>query len=281
MNGPSRRATPPWSPPSAVPVEHEHQVTSANTIQAAYVAAATASVEIAQVDGIQQERTLDFLHEQILSGTVYCMAPHLYPAAAVVTHLLLRKNRVNVVVALVHDPGFQTSSPALEKKRPRFPATPGLSATAVCSEFLFWRRSFSSWVLKSWPSSTWRTSRCSTTQPSSLTTFILRYRLNVWRLASQTVSPRKGKGMLWLSTCLLTCGAHAELEWKLTYVGSAEDEKYDQVLDAIFVGPIAIGKNEFTFEVRCFVVAADTFLTSTCRLPLQNPRNSASRTCSI
>jgi len=43
-------------------------------------------------------------------------------------------------------------------------------------------------------------------------------------------------------------GINGELEWKLTYVGSAEDEKYDQELDSVLVGPVQIGKNQFIFE---------------------------------
>ena len=40
----------------------------------------------------------------------------------------------------------------------------------------------------------------------------------------------------------------ADLEWKLTYVGSAESEKYDQVLDDVFVGPVACGQYRFVFQ---------------------------------
>ena len=42
----------------------------------------------------------------------------------------------------------------------------------------------------------------------------------------------------------------ADLEWKVIYVGSAESSQYDQVLDAIFVGPVPIGVNRFVFQVR-------------------------------
>lgn len=42
----------------------------------------------------------------------------------------------------------------------------------------------------------------------------------------------------------------ADLEWKLTYVGSAESEKYDQVLDTVYVGPVAPGQYRFVFQVR-------------------------------
>ncbi|XP_027099620.1 histone chaperone ASF1B-like [Coffea eugenioides] len=39
-----------------------------------------------------------------------------------------------------------------------------------------------------------------------------------------------------------------DLEWKLTYVGSAEDETYDQLLESALVGPINVGKYRFVFE---------------------------------
>ncbi|CAO1616114.1 unnamed protein product [Parajaminaea phylloscopi] len=39
-----------------------------------------------------------------------------------------------------------------------------------------------------------------------------------------------------------------DIEWKLIYVGSAEDEKYDQELDNCLVGPVPVGVNSFEFE---------------------------------
>ncbi|KAL1964084.1 hypothetical protein VTN77DRAFT_7502 [Rasamsonia byssochlamydoides] len=39
-----------------------------------------------------------------------------------------------------------------------------------------------------------------------------------------------------------------DLEWKLTYVGSATSSDYDQELDSLLVGPIPIGVNKFIFE---------------------------------
>ncbi|CAG0884818.1 unnamed protein product [Cyprideis torosa] len=39
-----------------------------------------------------------------------------------------------------------------------------------------------------------------------------------------------------------------DLEWKLIYVGSAESEEYDQVLDSVFVGPIPEGRHMFVFQ---------------------------------
>lgn len=40
----------------------------------------------------------------------------------------------------------------------------------------------------------------------------------------------------------------ADLEWKLTYVGSAQSDQYDQELDSLLVGPIPVGINKFVFE---------------------------------
>ncbi|GLU04676.1 hypothetical protein SLE2022_218130 [Rubroshorea leprosula] len=39
-----------------------------------------------------------------------------------------------------------------------------------------------------------------------------------------------------------------DLEWKLVYVGSAEDETYDQVLESVLVGPVNIGSYRFVLE---------------------------------
>jgi len=43
-------------------------------------------------------------------------------------------------------------------------------------------------------------------------------------------------------------GVKEELEWKMIYVGSADEEKYDQELESVLVGPVNVGKNKFTFE---------------------------------
>ena len=40
-----------------------------------------------------------------------------------------------------------------------------------------------------------------------------------------------------------------DLEWKLTYVGSAEDETYDQLLESVLVGPINVGNYRFVLQV--------------------------------
>lgn len=39
-----------------------------------------------------------------------------------------------------------------------------------------------------------------------------------------------------------------DLEWKMIYVGSAESEEYDQILDSVYVGPIPEGKHMFVFQ---------------------------------
>uniref|UniRef100_A0A670YB53 Anti-silencing function 1B histone chaperone n=1 Tax=Pseudonaja textilis TaxID=8673 RepID=A0A670YB53_PSETE len=40
-----------------------------------------------------------------------------------------------------------------------------------------------------------------------------------------------------------------DLEWKIIYVGSAESERYDQILDSVLVGPVPAGRHMFVFEV--------------------------------
>ncbi|KAG5623665.1 hypothetical protein H5410_008883 [Solanum commersonii] len=39
-----------------------------------------------------------------------------------------------------------------------------------------------------------------------------------------------------------------DLEWKLIYVGSAEDETYDQVLESVLVGPVNVGNYRFVLQ---------------------------------
>lgn len=40
-----------------------------------------------------------------------------------------------------------------------------------------------------------------------------------------------------------------DLEWRLTYVGDAESETHDQVLDSVLVGPVYPGQYRFVFQV--------------------------------
>ncbi|PKA56956.1 Histone chaperone ASF1B [Apostasia shenzhenica] len=39
-----------------------------------------------------------------------------------------------------------------------------------------------------------------------------------------------------------------DLEWKLIYVGSAEDETYDQLLESVLVGPVNVGNYRFILQ---------------------------------
>lgn len=41
-----------------------------------------------------------------------------------------------------------------------------------------------------------------------------------------------------------------DLEWKMVYVGSADSEKYDQVLDTVLVGPVLPGNFRFVFQAE-------------------------------
>lgn len=53
--------------------------------------------------------------------------------------------------------------------------------------------------------------------------------------------------MTWPYHC---CLLSVDLEWKIIYVGSAESEEYDQVLDSVLVGPVPAGRHMFVFQVR-------------------------------
>lgn len=52
-----------------------------------------------------------------------------------------------------------------------------------------------------------------------------------------------------ITTDILLSFFPLDLEWKLIYVGSAEDETYDQLLESVLVGPINIGNYRFIFQV--------------------------------
>lgn len=54
----------------------------------------------------------------------------------------------------------------------------------------------------------------------------------------------------------LLCNDNADLEWKLIYVGSAEDETYDQLLESVLVGPVKIGNYRFVLQA----ILIDLFL---------------------
>ena len=66
--------------------------------------------------------------------------------------------------------------------------------------------------------------------------------------------------------------ADPDLEWKLIYVGSAESEKYDQILDSVLVGPVYPGQYRFVFQVRGEHGAEWLFFFSFRRAPRREKR---------
>lgn len=53
-----------------------------------------------------------------------------------------------------------------------------------------------------------------------------------------------------------------DIEWKVTYVGSAEDSSRDQVLEEVMVGPVPVGVNRFILQAD----APNNSLIATCDL---------------
>lgn len=53
----------------------------------------------------------------------------------------------------------------------------------------------------------------------------------------------------------------ADLEWRLTYVGDAESETHDQVLDSVLVGPVYPGQYRFVFQAS-FLYSLETLAFS-------------------
>lgn len=45
-----------------------------------------------------------------------------------------------------------------------------------------------------------------------------------------------------------------EVEWKLLYIGSSKDVKYDQMLDTFSMGPLEYGSMQFDLEVTKFKI---------------------------
>ena len=42
-----------------------------------------------------------------------------------------------------------------------------------------------------------------------------------------------------------------EIEWKVIYIGNADDEKFDQELESVEIGPLQLGTMKFKLEVPC------------------------------
>uniref|UniRef100_A0A3Q0R6E7 Anti-silencing function 1B histone chaperone n=1 Tax=Amphilophus citrinellus TaxID=61819 RepID=A0A3Q0R6E7_AMPCI len=52
-----------------------------------------------------------------------------------------------------------------------------------------------------------------------------------------------------------------DLEWKIIYVGSAESEEYDQILDSVLVGPVPAGRHMFVFQLQRNILASNPRVT--------------------
>lgn len=48
---------------------------------------------------------------------------------------------------------------------------------------------------------------------------------------------------------MVNSGLVADLEFKVVYVGSAENSDRDQILQTAIVGPVSVGVNEITLRV--------------------------------
>ena len=45
-----------------------------------------------------------------------------------------------------------------------------------------------------------------------------------------------------------------DLEWKVTYVGSAEDQTRDQILEEVMVGPVPMGLSKFIVSIESILI---------------------------
>uniref|UniRef100_A0A8D1X999 Anti-silencing function 1B histone chaperone n=2 Tax=Sus scrofa TaxID=9823 RepID=A0A8D1X999_PIG len=52
-----------------------------------------------------------------------------------------------------------------------------------------------------------------------------------------------------------------DLEWKIIYVGSAESEEFDQILDSVLVGPVPAGRHMFVFQLQRNILASNPRVT--------------------
>ncbi|KAG6405602.1 hypothetical protein SASPL_133193 [Salvia splendens] len=62
-----------------------------------------------------------------------------------------------------------------------------------------------------------------------------------------------------------------DLEWKLIYVGSAEDKIYDQVLESMLVGRVNVGNYRFVFQADPSKFKRKILLERSLFLPLRLP----------
>ncbi|XP_019785207.1 histone chaperone ASF1A isoform X1 [Orcinus orca] len=74
-------------------------------------------------------------------------------------------------------------------------------------------------------------------------------RLWSWvQVGSRLWSLCPSRDIAWILILRFTSCMNLDLEWKIIYVGSAESEEYDQVLDSVLVGPVPAGRHMFVFQ---------------------------------
>ena len=56
--------------------------------------------------------------------------------------------------------------------------------------------------------------------------------------------------LLLLVVPVLDTSRTADLEWRVTYVGSAESDQHDQELESVLVGPVPVGMNKFVLHTK-------------------------------
>lgn len=78
-----------------------------------------------------------------------------------------------------------------------------------------------------------------------------------------------GSSNISLDFCSRGC---VDLEWKIIYVGSADSNAHDQVLESIMVGPIPVGVNKFVFQVQHHADTYSCFLFLLEALAYERPR---------
>jgi len=152
-------------------------------------------------------------------------------------------------------------------RAPTLPEAPAFSCPCVGQAF----------SLQAWPPSTSRRSASSTTRPPSTRPSRSRSRTSACTRSSMVMDSLSAVGVgravcrggarppfvpcaKFVSSAAQFPWSHTphrhphtltpDLEWKLIYVGSAESEKYDQVLDSVLVGPVYPGQYRFVFQVR-------------------------------
>ena len=51
--------------------------------------------------------------------------------------------------------------------------------------------------------------------------------------------------------------SNSEIDWKVTYIGSTTNNKFDQILDSFSIGPLDVGVMQFMISVELIVIKAN------------------------